>query len=109
MKTVNRGFLLIEPRQAYCDWAKSIDPDFDFDESDEPEGTLYLIEDDFFDTEPILEKLFKRILTNECGAVEENEENWPAFTIELFHSWFKTKWGVTVNDTLKGELMTFED
>ena len=37
MKIVNRGFLIVRPKQAFCDWAKTQDPDFIFDEEDEVE------------------------------------------------------------------------
>ena len=64
MKVVNRGYIYVEPKQAFCDWAKQHDPEFDFDESDDLEGNLYLIEEDFFEYEPLIEAHFKKIMKN---------------------------------------------
>ena len=32
IKTVNRGYIYVQPKQAFCDWAKQHDEDFDFNE-----------------------------------------------------------------------------
>lgn len=106
MKTVNRGYILIEPRQPFCDWAKSNDPDFDFDEYDDIEGTVYLVEEDFFEPEPIIEQQFKRIMLNECAAVTDDESAWPKPTIELFNEWFYVRVGGAVFDTQKADLVS---
>ncbi len=52
----------MEPRQAFCDWAKLNDEEFDFDENDDLEGSLYLIEEEFMEYEPLIEAHFKKIL-----------------------------------------------
>lgn len=106
MKVVNRGFILIEPKQAFCDWAKLHDPDFDFEEGDDLEGNLYLIEEDFFEYEPVLESHFKKIMQNECLAIVDSEEDMPVPTMELFTSWFKVRIGAAVFDTQKGQIQT---
>lgn len=105
MKTVNRGYLLVEPRQAFCDWAKHHDEDFDFDENDDLEGSLYLIEEDFFDIEPLLEKYFKKIMENECEAVTDDETAWPKPTLSLFLEWFHVRIGGSVFDAEKSDLL----
>lgn len=104
MKILNRGYILVEPRQAFCDWAKQHDPDFDFDEGDDLEGTVYLIEDDFFEIEPILEQQFKAIFISECEAVCEDENMFPTPTMELFLTWFFIRVGGTVFDTQQSDL-----
>lgn len=101
MKTVNRGYFLVEPRQPFCDWAKLHDADFDFNEGDDLEGTVYLIDEDFFDIEPLIEQHFKKIMKNECEAVTDNEEVWPKPTLELFLEWFHLRIGGSVFDTEK--------
>ena len=93
MKTVNRGYMLVEPKQAFCDWAKQNDPDFDFDETDDLEGSLYLIEEDFFEYEPLVEAHFKKIFKNECLAVVDDENLFPKPTIDLFNEWFAIQIG----------------
>ena len=105
MKTVNRGYLLVEPRQPFCDWAKQHDSDFDFDEDDDIEGTMYLIDEDFFEIEPVIEQHFKKILNNECLAVTDDEAAWPKPSMELFLAWFQIRVGGTVFDTRKNDLI----
>jgi hypothetical protein len=104
MKVVNRGFILVEPKQDFCNWAKLHDPDFDFDEGDDLEGNMYLIEEDFFEYEPVLESHFKKIMINECMAIVDSEEAMPKPTMELFLSWFNVRIGAAVFDTQKGPI-----
>jgi hypothetical protein len=105
MKTVNRGYILVEPKQAFCDWAKQNDPDFDFEETDDLEGSLYLIEEDFFEYEPLVEAYFKKIFKNECLAVVDDENLFPKPTIDLFNEWFSVRIGGSVFDTQKTDLL----
>ncbi len=105
MKTVNRGYILVEPRQAFCDWAKLNDEEFDFDENDDLEGSLYLIEEDFMEYEPLIEAHFKKIFKNECLAIVDDEENLPKATLELFLEWFNVRVGGSVFDTQKQPLI----
>jgi len=104
MRTVNRGYILVEPRQAFCNWAKQHDEDFDFNEEDDLEGTVYLVEEDFFDTEPLLEQHFKNIMINECEAVTDDEAVWPKPTLSLFLEWFSVRIGGSVFDAEKKDL-----
>ncbi len=109
IKSLNRGYIYVQPKQAFCDWAKKNDSDFNFNEEDEPEGSVYLIEEDFFDYEPILEANFKKIIQNECTAVSEDEVEIPKLNLEQFLTWFDVKIGATVFDTLtKKKLLTEE-
>jgi hypothetical protein len=105
MKTVNRGYFLVEPKQAFCEWAKLNDPDFDFDESDDLEGSLYLIEEDFLEYEPLIEQHFKKIFMNECLAIVEDEDQIPKPTLPLFLEWFQVRIGGSVFDTLPTDLV----
>lgn len=106
MKTVNRGYIYVAPKQAFCDWAKMNDPEFVFDEADELEGNIYLIEEDFMEIEPIIEANFKKIFSNECLAVMDDEDGFPKPTLELFLEWFHVVVGGTVFDTRKEALVT---
>jgi hypothetical protein len=105
MKTVNRGYILVEPRQAFCDWAKLNDEEFDFDETDDLEGSLYLIEEEFMEYEPLIEAHFKKIFKNECMAIVDDEEQIPKATLELFLEWFNVRIGGSVFDTQKQPLI----
>lgn len=106
MKLVNRGFLLVKPKQEFLTWANQFDEEMDFSETDDCEGNVYLIEEDFFDIEPLIEQNFKKIFKNELSSVTD-EENWPEkLTIELFATWFEIDFGSTVFDMEKSDLKT---
>mgnify|MGYP001350985040 CR=1 FL=1 len=64
IKILNRGFISVSPKPSfYKEVAKEID-DF-ITECINPEPTIYLIEEDFWDNESILKKHFKKILSCE--------------------------------------------
>ena len=92
MKTVNRGYILVEPRQAFCDWAKLNDEEFDFEE-------------EFMEYEPLIEAHFKKIFKNECMAIVDDEESIPKPSLEMFMEWFQVRIGGSVFDTQKQPLI----
>jgi hypothetical protein len=105
MKIVNRAFLVVKARQAFWDWAKKIDAEQDFSESDDLEGNVYLIDEDFFDLEPLLEQKFKKIAKHEFFSITEDEERWPKpFKMEDFLNWFHVEVGSLVIDLEKTNL-----
>ena len=105
MKIVNRGFLTIRPKQAFWNWANQISTDVLFDEQDAVEGTVYLIEEDFFDIEPIIEKHFKKMFKQELTMITEDPAQWPQeITLEQFLEWFSADYGSVVFDLEKSDL-----
>ena len=72
------------------------------DEFSEP--NVYLIEEDFFEDEPVIKANFKKIFNNEIYAVSSEEENFPEITLENFEEWFSYLLGNTVFDCEKGKL-----
>ena len=105
MKIVNRGFLIIRPRTPFLAWANQQDSEVAFSEEDDVEGTTFLIEEDFFDIEPIIEKHFKKIFKHELSMVTELEENWPpSLKIDVFLEWFSVDFGAIVIDLEKSDL-----
>lgn len=106
MNVVNRGFLSVTPKQAFWDWANAINSEVQFSVEDDIEPTVYLITEDFFDIEPILEQHFKKIFKNELFAVTEDEEQWPAErTIDVFLEWFDFSIGSMVFDLEKSNIV----
>lgn len=104
MKIINRGYLLVKPKQAFWKWANQFEEEIDFSDSDDCEGNIYLIEEDFFEIEPIIEKNFKKIFKNELSAVADEEE-WPEkLSMELFLEWFELDFGSAVFDLEKADL-----
>jgi len=105
MKVVNRSYITIHPRQAFWDWANPFNSELTFDAEDVTEGTVYLVEEDFFDFEPVLEKNFKKIFKNELASITDDEENWPEkLSMELFLEWFVIDFGSMVIDLEKSNL-----
>ena len=103
MMIVNRGYILVTPKRAFFEWANQHDEDFiDLDSN---EGSIYLIEDDFYDDEPVIKANFKKIFENEVMAITEDESTYPSFTYELFEEWFSYQLGTVVFDTQKTDLI----
>lgn len=80
------------------------DEEFDFDEFDQLEGILYLIEEDFWEIELIFEKYFKFIMQVECEVISLNEQDWLKLMMFQFFEWFSVKVGVIVVDLEKMDL-----
>ncbi len=104
MKIVNRGYLLVRPTLLFVDWANKVEEEIVLS-MEYIEGNLYLIEDDFMETEPILKANFKGIFHNEFSAVAEEKEIWPCpCNLENFLAYFTVEFGSTVFDTLKSNI-----
>ena len=105
MEIVNRSFITIKPTQSFWNWANKFSEEMEFSANDSTEGTVYLVEEDFFDVEPILKKQYKKIFKNELSSIIEEEENWPEErTFELFLEWFHVDYGAIVVDLEKSDL-----
>jgi hypothetical protein len=104
MKIVNRGFITVRPKQAFVDWANEQDAEFQIDLNAEP--SVYLIEENFFDIDPIIESKFKLIFECELSAVSDNEENFPAIKMGVFKDWFSLEVGSTVIDLESEDLVS---
>jgi hypothetical protein len=106
MKLVNRGFIKITPTETFIAWAKTVSEETPFFDNT-PEPTIYLIEDDFWEDEKILEKYFKKIVKQEFGAIDEDKENQPQVTnLELFNIYFQSELGTFVYDLLSESLQS---
>lgn len=104
MNFVNRGYIIVKPTESFIEWANSIEggikvyPNF-------VEGNVYLIEEDFMDTEPILKANFKKIFANEFEPVTDDQAGWPCeIKFENFEKFFEVEFGSTVFDTLTNNL-----
>ncbi len=102
MKIVNRGFITVRPKQAFVDWANIQDEEFQIDINAEP--TVYLIEEDFFEVDPIIESNFKKIFMCELEAVTDDEEEYPEIKMDVFLTWFELEVGSTVIDLQEDQL-----
>ncbi len=102
MHIVNRGFIKVQPVQAFYKWANQYDEDYN--DLIDNEASVYLIEDDFFDDEQILKTYFKKIMTNEFSAIIADKSVWPELKQEVFEEMFEIELGTTVFDAHKSDL-----
>ena len=108
---LNRGVLIIRPKQPYIDWAAGLDdsgvvPEF------EGEKTAYLIpsfEDDA-EAEAILEQNFADIFERELEGWHIDESVWPKKrTFSMFKQWFHLELHSVVEDLCAYELVEEDD
>ena len=106
MNVLNRGFITITPKKPFFDWSNTIDSEIQFSIEDDIEPTLYLITEDFFDIEPLIEQHFKKIFKNELTAITEDEELWPTErNIDVFLELFDINLGSMVFDLEKSNIV----
>jgi hypothetical protein len=104
MKIINRGYLILKVKAPFIQWANKFDDEFQFDDLDDLEPSIYLIEEDFFDNEQIIKQNFKKIFLNELMAVSDDEATYPEIREEDFYNWFMVTVGTTVFDAEKSDL-----
>ena len=98
IKILNRGFISVTPRSSfYKVAAKEVDhsiPDFT-----NPEPTIYLIEEDFWDNESILKKHFKKIISCEKRQLSPLQQlELTEIKAENMNQYFKFSFGNLVID-----------
>lgn len=99
MNLVNRGFIFIKPRPAFIDWAQQIEPELLIDE--QAEGSVYLIEEEFWDDELVLKNYAKKIAAQEMSAITEDETLWIQWSnMEEFEALFSVEMGCSCIDLL---------
>ena len=84
------------------EWSEKIEGIFPLDSQSEP--SVYLIEDDFIDEEPILKANFKKIFLNELNAVTNDDSLYPEIKWEVFVEWFDIVTGTAVFDLKNTDL-----
>lgn len=102
MNIVNRGYLIVRPLTPFLEWASSQDEESFIDE--DVEANIYLVEEDFFEDEPVIEANFKKIFLNELEAVTDDESQYPPIRMEVFKEWFSVAAGNNVFDCEKSDL-----
>ncbi|MBC9812940.1 hypothetical protein H9Y05_10710 [Crocinitomicaceae bacterium CZZ-1] len=108
MKIVNRGFLIVSPKQPFFDWANEFEEEIFFSEEDDVEPTIYLVDEDFIETEQVIRDQFKKIFLNELNMITENTEDHPKINEQLFYEWFSVTAGTTIIDTQSADLKRFD-
>ncbi len=107
MKLINRGYLLAKPKKTFIDWALEINPELMIDE--DSEGSLYLIEEEFWDDALLIGKYAKKILQQECNAIFAEQKDIPILpNPEKIDDFFQFELGCTVIDLLNDTITTEE-
>ena len=102
MKIVNRGYMIVKPKKAFLDWANSCDEDYN--DLTNVEANVYLIEEEFYEDEPIIRANFKKVFRNELLAVSEDESKYPEISEKNFFEWFHAELGSMVFDVMNANL-----
>lgn len=104
---INRGVLIVRPKQPLLDWAAGLDdsgvlPDVD------GEQTVYLIPD--FDTpdeaQSIIEEVYPEVFENELWGWHTDESAWPTNRdLKTFREWFAIELHSVVEDLCDYEII----
>ena len=98
MKVLNRGYIIVSPKSIFF---HELTPQAnnDYLVSEEPEPSVYLIEDDFWDDETVLKKYYKRIVHSEMSQLETKDAHLLGkIKFENIHEYFKITMGSLVFD-----------
>lgn len=97
---VNRGVLIVRPKQPYLDWAAGLD-DSNLVPDAHGERTVYLIPEFESDDEAaeILADLYAEIFERELDDWYTDESVWPQDrTLAMFNQWFDIEFHSVVED-----------
>ena len=87
MKIINRGFICVAPTPIFMEWALKNSDENQFFTSD-PEPSIYLVEDDFWEDSLILEKYYKKIHKKILAKISEMASDNPVQLKKMVHSGF---------------------
>lgn len=104
MTILNRGQIVVFPTENFQNWAKQ-NSEEDLFFSSQAEPSVYLIEEEFWDDELIIEKYRKKILKREFTEICSDDSKWPIIKDnEQFRSYFNVFLGLIVVDLLESDL-----
>jgi hypothetical protein len=108
---LNRGVLIVRPRQPYLDWAAGLD-DSGIVPDPNDERTIYLIpgyEDDD-QAWAILEEVYAEVFERELDGWHTDEAAWPQNRdFAMFQEWFDIELHSVVEDLCADPLIDDED
>jgi hypothetical protein len=108
MNILNRGQIVIFPTENFQQWAtQNSEEELFLTTTAEP--TVYLIEEEFWEDELIIEKYRKKIMKREFSEICSDESKWPIVKDnEQFRFYFNAFLGLVVVDLLESELYSEE-
>lgn len=108
---LNRGVLIVRPRQPYLDWAAGLDDSGLVPDPDD-ERTIYLIpgyEDDD-QAWAILEEVYAEVFARELDGWHTDEAAWPQNRdFAMFQEWFDIELHSIVEDLCADPIIDDED
>jgi len=108
MTILNRGQIVVFPTENFQLWAKENSQE-DLFFSNQAEPSVYLIEEEFWEDELIIEKYRKKIMKREFSEICSEESKWPAIKDnEQFRFYFNVFLGIIVVDLLDSDLICEE-
>ena len=104
MNILNRGQIDIFPTENFQQWAiKNSDEELFLTSQAEP--SVYLIEEEFWEDELVIEKYRKRIMRREFSEISSDDSKWPIVKDnEQFRFYFNAFLGLIVVDLLETDL-----
>ena len=98
MKVLNRGYVIVSPKSIFFN-ELTPQANNDYLVSEEPEPSVYLIEENFWDDETVLKKYYKRIVHSEMSQLETKDTHLLGkIKFENIHEYFKITMGSLVFD-----------
>lgn len=104
MNILNRGQIVIFPTENFQQWAiKNSDEELFLTSQAEP--SVYLIEEEFWEDELVIEKYRKKIMRREFSEISSDDSKWPIVKDnEQFRFYFNVFLGLIVVDLLETDL-----
>ncbi len=97
---LNRCVVVVRPKQAYIDWADSLNDGGTLPSAD-GEKTAYLLpaNEADHDGSQTIEQCYEGLFESELASWHQYEEDWPANrTFKMFQRWFSVEWHSVVLD-----------
>jgi hypothetical protein len=94
MPDVNRVAIIVDPKEPFYSWVRSIEPDAPIDLiGPEDRGTVYLVEvGDSFDSGEVLVEQYATIFEAELDSWYRDRRTWPRRrTYGMFREWFEVR------------------
>ena len=108
MRMVNRNAIVVKPKQAYWDWANSLDDEPLLSETMSSEHTVYLLPecDDDAQFQRWLRKNYDTIFENELFAMWQDDNDWPVVRdFKTFRAWFDVEYDSLIFDLSEKPLL----
>jgi hypothetical protein len=109
MKLMNRGYIAVNPKREFTQ--KTNDAlGHNVPVPNQPEASIYLIEEDFIDDQITLNKHIKQIIASELKQLDpEDQIEAPEINANNFHDYFEVSMGTFVFDLHKQSLIGIKD